>query len=281
MKDKKLKLSIVIPVFNEQDYLRNCLDSIAAQSEMPDEVIVVDNNSTDATVRIAKSYNFVILMREKRQHQAYAQKTGFDYAGSEIIGRIDADAILPVDWVKRIKMAFIDNPKAVAVTGFGEPYDVPFQTIGTAAMKTFLYAAGKIAGHRMIWGSNCALLAKNWAQISNSMLQRADIWEDYDLAFKLSSQGDIVQTNNATVKFSGRSVHKPFRQQYSYQFRSLRTFFFNSSFPRTAVFALIAHTMILLFPLTALDSFISTRQQSKSLARGKLRLAWQTDDRSN
>ena len=54
----KLTLSIVIPVFNEQRYIKACLDSIAAQTVKPDEVIVVDNNSTDKTVQIAKKYKF-------------------------------------------------------------------------------------------------------------------------------------------------------------------------------------------------------------------------------
>jgi glycosyltransferase involved in cell wall biosynthesis len=276
MKDKKLKLSIVIPVFNEQDYLENCLNSIAAQSDTPDEVIVVDNNSTDMSVRIAERYSFVTLISEKQQSQVFAQKTGFDHASGDIIGRIDADAILPEHWVSNVKAAFKKNPRAVAITGYGEPYDVPLRTVGVAAMRTYLYVASKIAGHRMIWGSNCAIMARDWAQISRSVLQRADVWEDYDLAFKISARGSIVPADRITVKFSGRSAHKPLLQQYSYQFRSLRTFFLNASLARTMVFAVVAHTMLILFPIVALDTFISKRSQSQHLASVKLKLGWLT-----
>src|SRR5476651_1469584 len=86
MSNKTLTLSIVIPVYNEQGYLKACLDSIAAQADLPDEVIVVDNNSTDDTAKIAKSYKFVRLLREPRHHQSFAQATGFDAARSDIIG---------------------------------------------------------------------------------------------------------------------------------------------------------------------------------------------------
>ena len=95
MTNKTLTLSIVIPAYNEENYLRACLDSIAAQTVMPDKVIVVDNNSTDKTVALARSYDFVTLVHERQQHQSFAQATGFNLASSDIIGRIDADSILP------------------------------------------------------------------------------------------------------------------------------------------------------------------------------------------
>src|ERR1035437_9021599 len=98
MNIKPLTLAIVIPVYNEEFYLKACLNSIAKQTVAPDEVIVVDNNSTDKSVQIAKSYKFVKLLHEKRQHQVFAQATGFNAIKSDIIGRIDADSILPPDW---------------------------------------------------------------------------------------------------------------------------------------------------------------------------------------
>jgi glycosyltransferase involved in cell wall biosynthesis len=67
MLNKTLSLTIVIPVFNEQNHISACLEAIAAQTAMPDEVIVVDNNSTDKTVQIAKQFAFVKIIKEKRQ----------------------------------------------------------------------------------------------------------------------------------------------------------------------------------------------------------------------
>jgi glycosyltransferase involved in cell wall biosynthesis len=100
---KALSLSIVIPVYNEQSHLKACLDSIAKQEDYPDEVIVVDNNSTDKTCDIAKSYPFVKLAREKKQGVLSARTKGFNLAKSDFIGRIDADTVLPPTWIKDVK----------------------------------------------------------------------------------------------------------------------------------------------------------------------------------
>src|SRR5438105_6566540 len=129
MINKALTLSIVIPAYNEQDYLKACLDSIAAQSELPDEVIVADNNSRDKTKEIALSYQFVTLLSEQKQHQAFAQIKGFDKAHSDIIARIDADTILCTDWVKEMKNYFNNHPQAIAITGPGDFYDVPLKAV--------------------------------------------------------------------------------------------------------------------------------------------------------
>ena len=107
--NKPLTLSIVIPAYNEENHLKTCLDSIAAQIDRPEEVIVVDNNSTDKTALIAQSYPFVTLLKEPRQGVVFARDKGFNAAKSQIIGRIDADSVLPPDWVTKVK-EFYETP---------------------------------------------------------------------------------------------------------------------------------------------------------------------------
>ena len=62
-----MKVSVVIPVYNEKKRIKKCLDSLLSQSEKPDEIIVVDNNSTDSTVSIVRKYKGVNLVHEKKQ----------------------------------------------------------------------------------------------------------------------------------------------------------------------------------------------------------------------
>ena len=157
MLNKTLTLTIVIPAYNEQDYLKACLDSIAAQSVMPDQVIVVDNNSTDSTCKIAESYEFVTLLHEPNQHQSFAQKTGFNAATSDIIGRIDSDSILPANWVKNVKDYFMADPGVIGITGGTLPYDMSLAKIGNWGFRFYIKLASKLAGVRMLWGANCAI----------------------------------------------------------------------------------------------------------------------------
>ena len=85
-------LSIVIPVYNEASRLAACLQSIADQSEAPEDVIVIDNNSTDNSLSIAQQFPFVRVIHEKRQGIVYARNAGFDAVQADIIARIDADS---------------------------------------------------------------------------------------------------------------------------------------------------------------------------------------------
>src|SRR6185437_1716246 len=64
MAEKPLTLSLVIPAYNEERYIKHCLDAIASQTVTPMEVFVVDNNSTDSTAAIAKNYEFVQVLSE-------------------------------------------------------------------------------------------------------------------------------------------------------------------------------------------------------------------------
>ncbi len=99
MPTKELSVSIVIPVYNEEAHLKNCLDAIARQTVAPDEVIVVDNNSTDRSVEIAEKYSFVKVIKEAKQGRAHARNSGFNVATCDVIGRIDAHSLFASDWV--------------------------------------------------------------------------------------------------------------------------------------------------------------------------------------
>ena len=93
MKHKELTLSLIVPVYNEETYLDACLSAIANQTIPPDEVIVVDNGSTDKTRQIAKQYRFIKIVQESRKGVLYARNKGFVLARGDIIARIDAVTI--------------------------------------------------------------------------------------------------------------------------------------------------------------------------------------------
>lgn len=259
-----LTLSIIIPVYNEENYIAKCLDSIAAQTAAPKEVVVVDNNSNDATVEIAQGYPFVKILREKRQHQVFAQATGFNAAKGDILGRIDADSILPLDWVEKITKAFAKDPKLVAVTGGADPYDVPLKWLGSAIFHGYIYVAGLVAGHRLLWGSNCAIRASGWQKIRNKVMMRPDIWEDYDMAFCLRQYGKIGYIPGNLVGVSFRAMHTTFAYHVSYQWRSVRTFYHRTNILRTALFCLQWTTTLIIYPVAVFDDWLLKRREPKA-----------------
>ncbi|MGZ6004683.1 MAG: glycosyltransferase family 2 protein [Candidatus Saccharimonadales bacterium] len=252
-----LTLSIVIPVYNEERHIGACLDSIAAQTVAPFEVIVVDNNSTDKTREIVASYKFVKILDESRQHQVYAQSTGFDAAKGELLGRIDGDSVLPDNWVEKIINEFNKHSGLVAVTGVADPYDVPLKRIGIAVFEFYQMRLTRFfTGKTMLWNSSSAFRAKCWPIIKRQMKFADNLWEDHEMSYWLSNLGEVKLLKNLKVGCSFRSIHKGFFTQLAYQYRSVRVFSRHNSRFKTVLFFFAWYSMTPIFILAVFDRLL-------------------------
>ncbi|MDB5182697.1 MAG: putative glycosyltransferase [Candidatus Saccharibacteria bacterium] len=189
MIDKMLTLTLVIPVYNEQDHIKACLDAIAAQYEAPLEVLVVDNNSTDNSVAIAKTFPFVTVLHAHEQGIAYARNVGFNAARGDIIGRIDADSRIPRHWVRHVR-SYIEKYPNHLLTGGSYFYDLKLPKFfgwiqGQIAFRTNRF----IMGYYIAWGSNMAFNKKLWDDVKNEVHNLPTIHEDMDLAIHLHEHG--------------------------------------------------------------------------------------------
>ncbi|MDE6435777.1 MAG: glycosyltransferase [Lachnospiraceae bacterium] len=92
------QLSIIVPVYNTAEYLRECLNSVVAQTVESMEIVLVDDGSTDASGSIcdeyAARYDNVRVLHIENHGQSYARKTGVTCAKGEYIGFVDSD-----DWI--------------------------------------------------------------------------------------------------------------------------------------------------------------------------------------
>ena len=110
------RFSVVVPAFNEVDYLGRTLQSLLQQDfEGSYEVIVVDNNSTDGTAHLARGYG-VRVVDEPAVGVCAARQRGADAAVGEIIVSTDADTVHPANWLRSIDANFSDLSVA-AVAG--------------------------------------------------------------------------------------------------------------------------------------------------------------------
>lgn len=186
--NKALTLSIIIPVYNESDHIAGCLESIQKQTLKPTEVIVVDNNSTDNSVAIAKKFDFVKIIHESKQGIVYARNAGFNAAKSDILARIDSDSRLPKDWVA-IVMAFYEDKnhlKDYAWTSDAYWYNASNPIIYSWFSSQIVFRFNRfILGHYPLWGSSMAITRKSWDHVKNKVCLRNDIHEDLDLSIHL------------------------------------------------------------------------------------------------
>lgn len=95
-----MRISIVLPAYNEADGIRYCLDSIAAQSEPAFEVIVIDNNSTDDTAAIARSYPFVTYLNEAQQGITPATRRSFRACRGDVLALMQTSSWSQTGFVK-------------------------------------------------------------------------------------------------------------------------------------------------------------------------------------
>ena len=97
----KPKISVIIPVYNVEEYLSACLDSIAKQTLKDIEIILVNDGSTDNSGNIANQYavkySFILIHKEKNEGTLLARKTGIDIATGKYIVFVDADDYFLLD----------------------------------------------------------------------------------------------------------------------------------------------------------------------------------------
>lgn len=181
-------LSVVVPVYNEEDYIAGCLESLIVQGEELSEVIVVDNNSTDRTADIVRSFEHrdarIRYLLEPRQGVVHARNAGFDSAAGEFIGRIDADSRVAPGWAQAVRTSFTTHPDLDAITGFSFFYESPFAGMQRAAVDK-AQARGDFHGIKpthALTGSNMAIRASSWKAIRGKVSDRTDLHEDVDLS---------------------------------------------------------------------------------------------------
>ena len=92
-----MKISIVIPVYNSSLTLKECLASIFSSSFKNYEVIVVSDNSTDDSVKIASEFNINIIELRQNKGPGNARNEGAKIAQGDILLFIDSDVIINKD----------------------------------------------------------------------------------------------------------------------------------------------------------------------------------------
>jgi glycosyltransferase involved in cell wall biosynthesis len=105
------EVSFVVPAYNEERFIQDCLESIRAQRGVAYEIIVVDNNCTDGTNRLAAALcNRVVICRE--QGIGAARNQGASHARGKYLAFVDADAKMSSGWLDAAVKQMKKSPHA-------------------------------------------------------------------------------------------------------------------------------------------------------------------------
>jgi glycosyltransferase involved in cell wall biosynthesis len=118
-----LRLSVIVCAHNEASYLSACLYSILAQTRPADEILLINNASTDETRLVAQQVPNVRVVDEPRKGLPRARETGRRASSADILAYLDADCRAPLTWLERIERHFVLDPRLIAVTGPYRFYD--------------------------------------------------------------------------------------------------------------------------------------------------------------
>ena len=227
-------VSIVIPAYNEERTIRACVVAAIEQTVPADEIIVVDNLSTDGTRAVLESLRIeypdaplLILEQSAEQGLVPTRNAGFDHAIGEVIGRIDADSVLEPGWVEEVKTIFLDETVDGA-TGPMIYYDMPLRRFGLRADDGLRRAILKLArDYHFLFGSNMALRATAWRDIREHVCrdEADEMHEDIDLSIHLFQRGHrVVYASKMVAGMSARRLDDTPRDYFHYVGRWERTY---------------------------------------------------------
>lgn len=200
----KPSVSVVIPAYNEEKYIEKVLQSLTLQTYKDFEVIVVDNNSSDSTGKIARKYGARVIFQKKRG-LPLARQTGFMIAKGDIIVSTDADAVVQPDWLEKIKKEFDADLNLVGYGGMYRLYSGPVTSrIAVEHGMYYLYSLGRI------FSNGWVLIGPNFAVRRDAFLRVGGFdttlfqGEDIDISQKLQKVGKVVLDKDLYVLVSGR-----------------------------------------------------------------------------
>jgi glycosyltransferase involved in cell wall biosynthesis len=206
-----LTIAVIVCAYNERRLLPACLHSLRAQTRPPDEIIVVDNASTDGTAAVARDVLGVKIITEPKKGLVVAREAGRRATRCDVLAYVDADCRAPITWLERVEARFGSDAAPVAVTGPYRFYD--WDRTGSALIRLydlFVAPATHALVHR-IFGMGAILYGGNFA-VRRGALERIGGFdtaiefhgEDTNLGRRLTPLGPVALCRDCWVWTSAR-----------------------------------------------------------------------------
>ena len=199
------KISVIIPVLNRQDLIIRCLESVRNQTVRPYELIIVDNNSSDATLDKVKtwiagnkSFNIKIkLATELQRGASFARQKGLEKAEGDYIIFFDSDDVMRKELIEVVSKKLRENPFAdiacwkckIHLLGGGSkvPSFHPENPVENHLIHTLLRTQGYAVKKELLYEVG------GWSK-------NLPVWNDFELGLRLLLRNpDIIGINKILV----------------------------------------------------------------------------------
>ncbi|MBK9121936.1 MAG: glycosyltransferase [Chloroflexi bacterium] len=211
-----MRVSVIATVLNEGESIRRLLESLAAQSRVPDEIVIVDGGSTDRTAAIIESYadRLPILLRiEHGANISRGRNLAIAAASGDVIAATDAGVRLTDRWLEHLTAPFDGDAAVQCVAGFFLP-DV--HTVFEAAMgATVLPQRADIDPSTFLPSSRSVAFTKSAWERVGGYPEWLDYCEDLVFDFRMRDiAGPFAFAPDALVYFRPRTSLRAFYKQY-------------------------------------------------------------------
>jgi glycosyltransferase involved in cell wall biosynthesis len=206
-------ISVVIPCYNSEQFLVETLESVARQSRQPDEVLVVDDASTDGSAALARKLGATVVSLAVNRGLPGARNAGIDAATGEFVALLDADDVWGPRHLETVVPLLEQNPDAGLAFGllksFGKADDVqPLAIPPNQAVDVFAQIYG---GENVCLPSGTIVRRSASLAIGNFDEKRRD-GEDYDFCLRMAREYKFVGSPEITggyrKLFTGLSMRK-------------------------------------------------------------------------
>jgi glycosyltransferase involved in cell wall biosynthesis len=204
----------IVCAYNEARALPACIHSLLAQTRPPDELLVINNASSDDTGDVARAIPGVRVIDEPSKGLVIARETARRHAKGDILAYVDADCRVPLQWLERVERRFERRAALVAVTGPYRFYDWDWsgRTLLRAydvvvAPPTHALVHHALGMGAILYGGNFAVRREALAEIGGFDRTVEFHGEDTNLGRRLTPLGLVELGRDCWVWTSARRYH--------------------------------------------------------------------------
>jgi glycosyltransferase involved in cell wall biosynthesis len=210
-----LTITAIVCAYNEARVLPACIYSLLAQTRPPDEILIINNASTDDTSDVARAIArcapSVRVIDEPAKGLVVARETARRNALGSVLAYVDADCRVPLRWLERVERQFASHPAAVAVTGPYKFYDWDVVGRTLIAIYDVLVAPPTHVLVHHVFGLGAILYGGNFAARADALVRIGGFdrtiefhGEDTNLGRRLTAVGRVRMCPECWVWTSAR-----------------------------------------------------------------------------